>query len=189
MLARYLNRHILFELAPGIVFLAVNYGSGLMWATAAVVVASVFFTVLGVVVERRVPVFPIVTVALVIALGGATLVFQDETFIKMKPTIGKLLFAGALAFGLAMKPNLLARALEGQIYLTGRGWAVLTLRWIACAIAFAALNEFVWRTQDTDTWVAFKVALTPVSIVFYVAITRMTAPAYWDDAAAAGQLR
>jgi intracellular septation protein len=112
---RYLNRHILFEIAPGFVFLIVNYSWGLMWATAAVMVATVVFTFLGIVIERRVPVFPIVTVLLVLILGGAALVFDDELFIKVKPTVGNCLFAVALIIGLVLHPSLLARALEGQV--------------------------------------------------------------------------
>ena len=38
---RYLNRHILFEIAPGAVFFAVNAGFGLRWASSAVIVASI----------------------------------------------------------------------------------------------------------------------------------------------------
>jgi intracellular septation protein len=118
---RYLNRHILFEISPGILFLFVNYGWGLSWATAAVMVATVVFTFLGIKIEQRIPVFPIVTVILVLSLGGATLLFEDELFIKIKPTVGNCLFATALGVGLLLRPCLLARALEGQVYLTKKG--------------------------------------------------------------------
>jgi hypothetical protein len=73
---RYQNRHIVYEIAPGIVFLIVNYIWGLLWATAAVMVATGVFIFLGLALERRFPVFPIVTVLLVLMLGGATLVFK-----------------------------------------------------------------------------------------------------------------
>jgi intracellular septation protein A len=43
------------------------------------------------------------------------------------------------------------------------------------------MNEFVWRTQDTDTWVAFKASLTLVAILGYIVITRFTAPRYWQE--------
>ena len=178
---RYLNRHILFEIAPGIVFFIVNYGWGLRWATAAVMVATAVFTFLGIALERRVPVFPIVTVVLVLTLGGATLLFEDELFIKVKPTVGTCLFAATLTIGLFLRPSLLARALEGQVYLTKKGWRVLTIRWVLFALAMAGMNEFMWRTQDTDTWVAFKASLTLVAILGYIVITRLTAPRYWQE--------
>ncbi len=178
---RYLNRHILFEIAPGIVFLMVNYGWGLMWATAALMVATVVFTISGFAIERRVPVFPIVTVILVLTLGGAALLLEDDQFIKIKPTIGGILFAAALFIGLLLRPCLLARALEGQVYLSEKGWRVLTIRWVLFTLVLAGANEFFWRALDTDAWVAFKASLTPVSIFGYIVITRFTAPRYWRE--------
>ena len=178
---RYLNRHILFEIAPGIIFFIVNYAWDLMMATAAVIIATVVFTFLGFLVERRIPVFPIVTVFLVLLLGGAALVFKDALFIKIKPTIGNFLFAGTLIIGLLLRPSLLARALEGQVYLTDKGWKVLTVRWVLFAIVMASANELMWRTQATDAWVAFKAGMTPVSIFAYIVITRFTAQTYWQE--------
>jgi intracellular septation protein len=179
---RYLNRHILFEIAPGIIFFIVNYGWDLMMATVAVIIATVVFTFLGFLVERRIPVFPIVTVLLVLLLGGATLVFKDALFIKIKPTIGNVLFAATLIIGLLLRPSLLTRALEGQVYLIEKGWTVLTIRWVLFALVMACANEFMWRTQATDTWVAFKAAMTPISIFAYIVITRFTAQKYWQEA-------
>ena len=178
---RYLNRHILFEITPGIIFLIVNYGWDLMVATVAVIIATVVFTVLGFLVARRIPVFPIVTVLLVLLLGGAALVLKNELFIKIKPTVGNFLFAAMLIIGRLLRPSLLARALEGQVYLTEKGWKVLTLRWVLFALLMAGTNEIVWRTQNTDTWVVFKASLAPVSIFAYIVITRYTAQAYWQE--------
>ena len=178
---RYLNRHILFEIAPGIIFFIVNYKWNLMIATVAVIIATLVFTILGFVVERRIPVFPIVTVILVLLLGGATLIFKDALFIKIKPTIGNILFALILIIGLFIRPSLLSRALDGQVRLTEKGWKVLTIRWVLFAIVLAFTNEIMWRTQDTDTWVAFKASLAPISIFAYIVITRITANAYWQE--------
>ena len=48
------------------------------------------------------------------------------------------------------------------------------------AVACAAANEAVWRTLSTDTWVSFKLALVPVSIIGYVAVTHLLARRHWD---------
>ena len=95
------------------------------------------------------------------------------------------MFALCLAGGLFLKRDLLRRALEGQIFLTERGWRVLNARWIAFAILLAIANEIVWRHFSTDTWVAFKASVTVVSIIGYIAITRLTAPHYWEPPVAA----
>lgn len=176
---RYLNRHILLELCPAVVFFAVNYGWGLTAATIAVMATTLAAVGLGLVTEGRVPVLAVVTLVLVFLLGGMSLAFDDEVFIKIKPTVGKCLFAIALAIGLLFRPSFLVRALGGQLRLTDKGWRVLTVSWIGFALCVAALNEVVWRIADTDTWVAFATALLPASIVGYVAITRVLAPKYW----------
>ena len=180
---RYLNRRIVLELAPAIVFFAVNLGWGLMVATAAVMAATVVTTAVGVVAEKRVPVLAIVTLVLVLLLGGASLLFEDELYIKIKPTVGRCLFALALAVGLRLRESLLRRAFAEQLHLTEAGWRVLTLSWIALALVFAAANEWAWRTLDTDSWVAFRTALTPASILGYIAITRLVAGRYWHEPA------
>ena len=180
---RYLNRHILFEVAPGIVFLGANLLWGLKWATAALIAATIVFTLLSIGRGQRAPVFPVIAIVLVLALGGASLIFEQAQFINMKPTIGKCLFAAALVAGLQLRPCLLARALEGQVYLTDAGWRVLTLRWALFALGLAGVNELVWRTQGTDAWVTFTACLTPASILGYILITRHTAPRFWEEPA------
>jgi intracellular septation protein len=50
------------------------------------------------------------------------------------------------------------------------GWRKLTLRWGLFFFCLAILNEIVWRTQATDTWVNFKVfGLLPLTLVFVLA--------------------
>lgn len=171
----------MLELLPAIIFLFVNIEWGLVPATAAVMLATVVAVGAGLAIERRVPILAIVTLFLVLALGGASLVLDDETFIKIKPTIGKCLFATSLGIGLLFRPSFLARALEGQVTLTHHGWNILTFCWIAFALALAGANELIWRTMDTDTWATFKAAMTPVSIVGYITITRVIAPFYWQE--------
>ncbi len=178
---RYLNRHIQFEIAPVLIFFITNYIWGLTYAIVAIMFASVLFTILSVSIERKVPVFPIITLILVLSLGGAALVFDNQEFIKIKPTVGLCLFALILFVGLYFRPTLLARALERQVSLSEKGWRVLTFRWILLALFLAIANEIVWRTQDTDTWVVFKTILSLTSIFGSIIITRVTAPKYWQE--------
>ena len=176
---RYLNRRTTTELAPALVFFVVNYGWGLMAATAAVIVATLAAVCAARILDGKMPALAIVTLVLVLTLGGASLAFGNETFIKIKPTVGSCLFAAALAIGLRYRPSLLERAFEDQLKLADPGWSVLTICWIAFALFSAALNEAVWRTMSTDSWVAIKTALVPVSMIAYFAITRIVAQRYW----------
>jgi intracellular septation protein len=142
---------------------------GLMAATAAVIVASVVAFVAAWLIEHRVPMMPLITAAVVAVFGGLTLWLQDETFIKMKPTIVQLLFAAILLGGLLVRRSLL-KPLLGQMMppMTDRAWNQFTLRYALFFIAMAGLNELVWRTQSTDFWVTFKVFGLPVITVLFI---------------------
>jgi intracellular septation protein len=110
---------------------------------------------------------PLVTAVIVVLFGGATLFFQDETFIKLKPTIIYGLFAAVLTGGFIFRKPLLAMVFDSMFNLTDEGWRKLTLRWILFFVFLAVLNEIVWRTQTTDFWVSFKLfAVVPLTFVF-----------------------
>ena len=104
---------------------------------------------------------------IVLIFGGLTIYFNDEMFIKMKPTIINALFAIILYGGVMLKKPLLKYLLGAALRLEEQGWKILTQRWIAFFIALAVLNEIVWRTQSTDIWVNFKVfGILPITFIF-----------------------
>jgi intracellular septation protein len=116
---------------------------------------------------RTLPRMAIVTGVVVAVFGGLTLWLQDETFIKMKPTIVNGLFALILGIGLAQGRSYIRYLMEGALPLDDRGWVVFTQRWCGFFIFMALLNEAVWRTQTTEFWVAFKTfANLPITLVF-----------------------
>ena len=158
------------EYGPIVLFFAATMLYGLMVATAVIVVASLIALALTWYYERRIPMMPLVTAGVVVVFGGLTLWLQDETFIKMKPTIVQLIFAAVLLGGLAFKRPLLKPLLGKALpAMSDAGWHGLTLRYSLFFIAMAALNEVVWRTQSTEFWVTFKLfgimALTMVFIL------------------------
>lgn len=178
---RYLNRHMLFEVTPAVVFFIANSAAGIMVATVALIAATVICTALSWYSSRRVPVFPVVGLILVLGLGGATLVLDDDAFVKMKSTVGSVLFACIVGGGMRLDPPLLKRALGTLVLLTDRGWKVLAWRWIGFSLVLAGANEAVWRTQTTDDWVLYKTVMSVGSLVGFIAITRITAPHYWQN--------
>jgi intracellular septation protein len=116
---------------------------------------------------RRLPMMALVSAVVVVVFGGLTLFLQDELFIKLKPTIIYLLFAGTLFGGIVFGKNLLAMVFDQMFHLTDEGWSKLTVRWALFFLFLAVLNELVWRTQSTDTWVSFKVfGVMPLTFVF-----------------------
>ena len=169
------------DYVPLAAFFIAYLKADLFIATGALMVATVVAVVLSLAIERRVPVMPVVTAAIVMVFGGLTLWLDDERFIKMKPTIVQALFAVVLFGGLLMKKPLLKPLLGSAWQLTDRGWDVLTFRFAMFFAAMAVLNEIVWRSVSTDIWVNFKIfgilAITFVFTAFQVPlITRYQVP-------------
>jgi intracellular septation protein len=170
------------EIGPLIVFFLANAYGGrvidwlslnsvfpepIFFATAVFMVAMVVALALSWGIMKRVAVMPLVSGVIVLIFGGLTLWLQDETFIKMKPTIVNILFGGTLLGGIAFG-RLLLKYVFGEVYhLTEEGWRILTWRWGFFFLALAVLNELVWRNFSTDLWVAFKVwGIAPLTVVF-----------------------
>lgn len=158
------------DYGPLAAFLVAYYLGGIMAATAAVMVATVAVLVLAWVVERRLATMPLVTGAIVLVFGGLTLLLEDDTFIKMKPTLVYLLFAAVLVVGSLVGRHPLKLIMGGFMNLTEQGWRGLAHRWAGFFLAMAALNELVWRTQTTELWVNFKVfGLIALTVAFTLA--------------------
>ncbi len=160
---------LIVEAGPLVVFFVANAKFGIFIATGAFMVAITASLAVAWVLERRLPVLPLVTAAFVLVFGGLTLYLQDELFIKLKPTIVNALFATILLGGLAFGRSLLQPVFGPVFKLTDTGWRQLTLRWALFFVVLALLNEFVWRNFSTDAWVSFKVfGIMPLTILFSV---------------------
>ncbi len=141
--------------------------SGIFVATAVFMAAMLASLVATRTLLGRLPVMPLVSGVVVLVFGGLTLWMQDDTFIKMKPTIVNVLFGAVLLGALALGKPLLPYVLDSVFRLTTEGWRQLTLRWGLFFFVLAALNEIVWRLFSTDFWVAFKVwGVMPITIAF-----------------------
>jgi len=98
----------------------------------------------------------IITAVLVTVFGGLTVWFNDDRFIKMKPTIIYLLFGGILGFGLIKGQSYLRLVMQEMLPLRDEGWMLLTRRFALFFFGLALLNETIWRSFSTEVWVYFK---------------------------------
>jgi len=155
------------EIGPLAAFFLANAKGGIFAGTAVYMVAAALALGANWWLTRRVALLPIVTLGFVLVFGVLTLALKDDVFIKMKVTIINLLFGLTLLGGLWFGRPLLKVALGGSIELDEEGWRKLSLRWGLFFLGLALLNEIVWRSVATDTWVEFKVfAILPLTLGF-----------------------
>ncbi len=142
-------------------------GGPLFVATALFMAATAISLLVSKTLTGALPIMPLVSGIVVFVFGALTLYLQDETFIKMKPTIVNTLFGAILLGGLAFGKALLGYVFDSAFKLDADGWRKLTLRWGLFFLFLAVLNEVVWRSFSTDFWVAFKVWGTmPITLLF-----------------------
>jgi len=155
------------EIGPLAVFFITNSKAGIFNATIGFMVAITIALAVAWMFERRIPTLPLVTGVVVMVFGGLTLWLQDETFIKLKPTIVNVCFAFAIFAGLALKRNYVKTVMGSMINMDDEGWRKLAWRWGGFFLVMALVNEAVWRNVSTDMWVNFKVfGFLPITFVF-----------------------
>jgi intracellular septation protein len=92
-----------------------------------------------------------------VVFGGATLLTQDETFIKWKPTVLYWLMGSALWVGhFVFKRNFIQQLMGAQVALPAHAWGVLLHSWACFFAVMGCINIWVANHFDTDTWVSFK---------------------------------
>jgi len=155
------------EAGPLVVFFIANARADIFVATAAFMVAITIALAVSWIMERRLARVPLFSAAIVLVFGGLTLALNDEIFIKMKPTILNGLFAAVLVAGLLAGRSLMRPLLESAFQIDDAGWRTLTWRWALFFAVMAVLNEIVWRSVSTDTWVSIKVfGYLPLTLLF-----------------------
>jgi intracellular septation protein len=116
----------------------------------------------------------LMTLVLVIVMGGMSVWLNDERFIKMKPTLLYLAFGGILAVGLMRGKSYLSAVMDEALPMQPEGWMILTRRLTAFFLALALANEAVWRLMSTEAWVNFKTfGLTIGMFAFFMAQGRL----------------
>ena len=158
------------DFGPLLVFFFFYYNSdkSLKIAIPPFIVATLISLALVWILEKKIPMVPLISGILITFFGGLTIYFDNPVFIYIKPTIINILFGLALLFGKYFTNEpILKKILGKSIILADEGWNILTKRWIIFFFSLALLNEIVWRTQSEEFWVNFKVwGLLPITFVF-----------------------
>ena len=97
-----------------------------------------------------------VSLGLVTLLGGATIYFHSEAFIKWKPTVLYWVMGGALLVGQLLGKNGIRALMGQQMRLPEDIWSRVNLAWVAFFTVMGFLNIWVAYSFSTSTWVNFK---------------------------------
>jgi intracellular septation protein len=155
------------DVGPLVLFFLGNARFGIFPATAIFMVAILASLAVSYALTGRLPLMALASGVIVTLFGSLTLLLQDETFIKIKPTILYTLFGATLLFGLMTRKPLLEMVFDSVFSLTEEGWRKLTLRWCLFFFGMAVLNEIVWRNASTDFWISFKLfGAVPLTFLF-----------------------
>ena len=158
------------DFGPLLAFFIIYYKNDkdLVSAIPALIIATLIAICVIYMLEKRIPILPLMGAVLVCLFGGLTIFFDNPIFIYLKPTIINLIFAFALFFGkVVLNKNFLKKLFESSIKLEEAGWDKLIKRWVGFFIFLAILNEAVWRTQTEEFWINFKVwGILPITFIF-----------------------
>ena len=158
------------DVGPLAIFFFFYYNSdkNLKVAIPPLIVATIISVLLVWILEKKVPMVPLLGGILITLFGGLTIYFDNPIFIYMKPTIINILFALALFFGKYFTNEPVLKLILGKtLPMSDEGWKILNNRWTYFFIILAILNEIVWRTQTEEFWVNFKVwGMLPITFIF-----------------------
>ena len=158
------------DFGPLVVFFFFYYNSdkNLKIAIPPFVLATIISLLVVWIIEKKIPMVPLISGILITLFGGLTIYFDNAVFLYIKPTIINILFGLALLLGKFFTDEPILKKIMGKsLSLAPEGWDLLNKRWIYFFFGVAILNECVWRTQSEEFWVNFKVwGLLPITFIF-----------------------
>jgi len=173
-------------LAFGLAFLVLRLrgmsgDEALVHATWALVAGSAIAVVVGLVVEKRLALMPLLVGGFALVFGLLTLLTGDGLWVKVKVSVLNASLAVALLGGLLMGKQPLRALLGSVIPINDRAWRILTFRYGLYFLAVAIVNEAVrsealvgWAATQmgrndidpADVWVSFRGVLWIASSAF-----------------------
>jgi len=148
---------LFLDFFPIVLFFIVFKTYGIFAATAIAIAATVLQIAWMRYKNGRVDSMQWISLGVIVVFGGATLVTQDETFIKWKPSVLYWLMCSTLWIGyIVFKRNFIQSLMAAQIELPQEIWTRLLHAWAIFFMLMGFLNLWVAYNFDTDTWVSYK---------------------------------
>ncbi len=160
----------LFDYFPIICFFIAYKFSNIYVATAVTIGASMLQLAIYWVIHRRFETMHGLTFLFILVLGGSTLLFHKDIFIKWKPSVIYWAFAATLLISQYFSSRtFLERMLSEKINLSVIIWKRLNISWAIFFVFMGFLNLYVIYHFDTNAWVNFKLFGTlSLTLVFII---------------------
>lgn len=161
---------LLYDFFPILLFFIAYKFFGLYVATAIAIAASFIQVSVHWLKHRQWDKMQLITLVLITVLGSATLLLQNEIFIKWKPTVINWLFAAAFLISQYVgKKSFTQRLMDAHVSLPANIWTRLNMSWIGFFVLLGGLNLWVVYNFSTDAWVNFKLfGMLGLTIVFVI---------------------
>ncbi len=162
---------LLYDFFPILLFFVAYKLYGIYVATATAIVATVLQVAVFWLRHRRVEKMHVITLAIIVLFGGATLLLKDPVFIKWKPTVAYWLFAAVFLGSQFIGGKSLVERMMGHAIQTTRAvWHRLNLAWVVFFVAMGLVNLYVAYHYSEETWVNFKLfGLMGLTFLFVLA--------------------
>lgn len=164
----------LIEWAPLVAFFLAYEFFGIYWATAALMVACVLLLIVHRLRTGKFKTMHLVTTAVVLVLGSATLLWQDKRFIQWKPTVllglTAVVFLGSALFGRQpLARRMFENVFDEPLAIGSRTWLLINSLWAAWFALLACANIYIAQNFAEGVWVKFKVfGITAAMLVFMI---------------------
>lgn len=154
------------EFGPLVAFCVGNYTHGFFFGAGLLVASVPLSLILGFIRDRRFAVFPFAVGMFILLLGGATVVTQNATWLKLEFTLYNSIFGLSLLIGVALNKPLLKRLFDDILEITDAGWLTLSLRWGIYLVFVGIANEVLRRFYPTDVWADYRIVFAIVGVLF-----------------------
>lgn len=165
-------KKLLFDLFPLVLFFIAFRFYGIYVATGVAIAASIGQFIWLKARRKVIEATHWINLTIIVVFGGATLFFQNDAFIKWKPTVLYWLFAAILVGSrLFVGKNLMQKLMGAQVSMPAPIWDKLNYAWAGFFAFSGALNLYVaFSGQFSESqWVSFKVfGLLALLLVFVV---------------------
>lgn len=171
-------RQLFVDFFSTIVFLAVFAATGdILIATGVAIAGAIGQFILSRIKQQKLDVMTWASFALVIVLGGATLLTKDPRFVLIKPAIGHFAIGAIMlrrGWMLRYSPPMVKENIPHLAVVAGYAWAALMFVLGIGVIAFAMTGDVkLWAFYVTVIAIGAKVLAFAIQyVVFRVVITR-----------------